>query len=128
MSEPGHGKTVILVVDDSKVSRSLSVGMLQKRRPEAEIHEAGDGATAVASALGLAPQLVLMDVNMPGISGLDAAAQILAARPGTRIAILTANYQEATQRRAAELGLALFRKPAKGEVMDQIVDLLGVPA
>jgi CheY-like chemotaxis protein len=114
----------ILVVDDSKISRNIACGLIRNRRPEARLIEAGDGAEAIAQARVHEPALVLMDVNMPGITGIEAAAQILGELPGTRIVLLTANVQAATQAKAQALGIELFRKPIKGEVIDQILQLL----
>ncbi len=116
---------VILVVDDSKISRNIACGLIRNRRPEARLIEAGDGAEAIAQARVHGPALVVMDVNMPGLTGIEAAAQILGERPDTRIVLLTANVQAATQAKAQALGIGLFRKPIKGEVIDQILRLLG---
>ncbi len=117
----------ILVVDDSKISRNIACGLIRNRRPEARLIEAGDGAEAIAQARVHEPALVIMDVNMPGITGIEAAAQILGEQPGTRIVLLTANVQAATQAKAQALGVELFRKPIKGEVIDQILQLLSTP-
>ena len=123
---PQHTPTppVILVVDDSRISRNIACGLIRNRRPEARLIEAGDGAEAIAQARVHEPALVLMDVNMPGITGIEAAAQILGELPGTRIVLLTANVQAATQAKAQALGIDLFSKPIKGEVIDQILQLL----
>jgi len=123
---PQHTPTppVILVVDDSRISRNIACGLIRNRRPEARLIEAGDGAEAIAQARVHEPALVLMDVNMPGITGIEAAAQILGEQPDTRIVLLTANVQAATQAKAQALGIDLFSKPIKGEVIDQILQRL----
>ena len=118
----------ILVVDDSKISRNIACGLIRNRAPQARLIEAGDGREALAQALVHEPTLVIMDVNMPGISGIEAAAQIRAARPEALIVLLTANVQAATQAKADAIGVPLFRKPIKGEVIDSILALMGEPA
>ncbi len=118
----------ILVVDDSKVSRNMAVGLIRVRRPDAELFEAGDGMQAIALAAEQQPDLVIMDVNMPGITGIEAATAILAQRPQTTIVLLTANVQAATQAKADAAGVLLFKKPIKGDVIDAILQHLTVPA
>jgi len=125
MSDP---HATILVVDDSKISRNIACGLIRNRCPAARLVEAGDGPEAIAQARVHAPTLVIMDVNMPGISGIEAAASILSEQPDTRIVLLTANVQAATLARAEALGVALFRKPIKGEVIDAILALLDAPS
>jgi two-component system, chemotaxis family, chemotaxis protein CheY len=118
----------ILVVDDSKVSRNMAVGLIRLRRPEAEILEAGDGAQAIALAAEHLPDLVIMDVNMPGMTGIEAATFILQERPDATVVLLTANIQAATQAKAEAAGVILYKKPIKGEVIDQILSHLTVNA
>jgi DNA-binding NarL/FixJ family response regulator len=59
------------------------------------IGEAKDGRQAVRLALELSPDVVLMDIAMPGLNGLEATRQLLQARPGMRILILTAHNDDA---------------------------------
>jgi DNA-binding NarL/FixJ family response regulator len=60
-------------------------------------------------ASALAPDLVLMDVNLPGINGLDATRQILAADPGRSVVLLLSTYEEEEYApRAAECGAAAY--------------------
>lgn len=114
----------VLVVDDSRISRNIACGLIRNRRPELRLIEAGDGPEAIAQARVHEPALVILDVNMPGITGIEAAAQILGERPETRVALLTANVQSATLAKAEALGVPLMRKPVKGEVIDAILALL----
>lgn len=124
MNDP---RATILVVDDSKISRNITCGLIRNRRPEAVLVEAGDGREAIAQALVHEPALIIMDVNMPGITGIEAAAQIRPALPASRIALLTANVQAATQEKADAVGVPLFRKPVKGEVVDALLALMDQP-
>lgn len=114
----------ILVADDSKVSRTVVIGLIRNRRPDARFLEAGDGRTALAMALTERPDLCVLDINMPEMTGLEVAETLRQQAPELRLAILTANVQEATRARAEALGVVLHRKPAKGEVIDAILAAL----
>jgi DNA-binding NarL/FixJ family response regulator len=79
----------ILVVDDHPVYRD-GLRALIRRSPDLElVGEAATGGDAVTLAAVAAPDVVLMDIRMPGMNGIDATRQILAARATARILILT---------------------------------------
>jgi DNA-binding NarL/FixJ family response regulator len=79
----------ILVVDDHPVYRDGLRALIQ-RSPDLElVGEAATGGDAVTLAAVAAPDVVLMDIRMPGMNGIDATRQILAARATARILILT---------------------------------------
>ncbi|MFD0355000.1 response regulator [Streptomyces sp. NPDC127110] len=79
----------ILVVDDQHLVR-MGLRMLFEQTPDIEIQgEADNGAEAVRLAERLTPDVVLMDLRMPGTDGITATRRILAARPATRIVALT---------------------------------------
>jgi len=79
----------ILVVDDHPVYRD-GLRALIDRSPDLELAgEAATGGDAVSLAEAAAPDVILMDIRMPGMSGIDATRRILAARTAARILILT---------------------------------------
>jgi CheY-like chemotaxis protein len=118
----------VLVVDDSKVSRIMSTGLLRKLQPGVVIHEAANADEALA-LLDKAPvHWMLLDHNMPGTTGLDLAQGLRQSHPFLRIALLTANIQDATQQRAAEVGIHFFRKPIGEAVIRDIIRVLSQPA
>ena len=104
------GKTV-LVVDDSKVSRMVIKAHILAMHPQWTVLEAGTGDEAVGMVAHSVPDYCTIDVNMPGMAGTDAAALILQAHPQVRIAIFSANIQEAVQTRAQQLGAVFVAKP-----------------
>ena len=116
----------ILVVDDSKVSRMMTMAFVKERYPDAVIHEAPDGAAALKAMDDHHPELVILDMNMPQMSGLEVAEQAIRLHPETRLALLTANVQEATRTKAEALGVQFFRKPINEGVINNILDTLGV--
>jgi DNA-binding NarL/FixJ family response regulator len=79
----------VLIADDQVLVRT-GFTMILDATPDIEVvGEAGDGAVALAMARALRPDVVLMDVRMPGTDGITATGQITAELPGVRILILT---------------------------------------
>lgn len=103
----------ILIVDDSRLSRMISRQFVTNLHNDWKIDEAGTGEEAIALAATTAPYLILLDVNMPGIGGLETASRIRKSHPQTHIVLLTANVQHSVQAVAEELGLGFLPKPLK---------------
>jgi len=112
----------LLIVDDSKVSRMMIKHKVSQLQPEWAVLEAGTGDEAIAMVRDHTPDFVTMDVNMPGINGFEAAAQIRQIHPACRIAMLTANIQESSRSKAAELNVTFVQKPATEAAIRQAID------
>ena len=96
----------ILIVDDHAVVRS-GLRLLLEREDDLEaIGEAGDGKQAVQMARELKPDIVLLDVVMPGSSGIDAAAEIRIESPDSRILMLSMQDDPTYVRQAFASGAA----------------------
>ena len=120
----------VLVADDHPVVRGGIVGLLASADDIEVVGEAVDGPSAVAEALRLEPDIVLMDLRMPGFDGDEATARILAEKPGIRVVVLTTYETDASILTAIEAGasgyllkaapqeeiLAGIRSVARGEV------------
>lgn len=79
----------VALIDDQAMVR-VGLKMILEAETDIEIvGEAADGADAVALVRDTAPDLVLMDIRMPGLDGLAATAEVLAAHPEARVVILT---------------------------------------
>ncbi|MGN6574902.1 MAG: response regulator, partial [Nocardioides sp.] len=79
----------VLIADDQALVRR-GFRMILEIEPDLEVvGEAGDGHEAVRMVAELAPDVVLMDVRMPGLDGIDATRQITSAGGGTRVVMLT---------------------------------------
>lgn len=85
----GTPRIRVLLADDHAIVRS-GVHALLATEPDIEVvSEAGDGAEAVAQAEALRPDVILMDLVMPRLSGIEAIRQIVSKWPDTRIIVLT---------------------------------------
>src|SRR5262245_44765996 len=91
----------ILIADDNKRLRAIIRRILTQDPDLDVVGEAEDGAQAVQLAHELHPDIVLMDLVMPQINGLEAMRLIKVERPDTMVIIMTVNPEEA-YRRAAE--------------------------
>ncbi len=80
----------ILLADDHKIVREGLRNLIEKQRPTMEVvAEAGDGRTAVQLAKKLRPSVVLMDIAMPDLNGIDATRQIISANPDVKVIALS---------------------------------------
>ncbi|HEY7451247.1 MAG TPA: response regulator transcription factor [Candidatus Limnocylindria bacterium] len=103
----------LLVVDDHEVVREGLAALLE-RRPEFHVAaQAGTVAEAVAQAAKFEPDLVIMDVRLPDGSGIEACREIRAARPETRVVMLTSYPDE-------EAVLSAILAGASGYLLKQI--------
>jgi DNA-binding NarL/FixJ family response regulator len=84
----------ILVADDHEVVRKGLIAIL-KQRPEFQVcGEACNGREAIEQAKQLMPDVIVMDLSMPGLNGLEATDQIVKSNPGVRVLVLTLHDSE----------------------------------
>jgi len=88
-------RITVLLADDNAVVRKAFRMILELAADLEIVGEAKDGIQAVAMAKKLRPALVLMDVTMPRLNGLQAAGRILEAVPATKVLMLSAHCDEA---------------------------------
>ncbi|MEU4241375.1 response regulator transcription factor [Actinoplanes sp. NPDC026619] len=79
----------VLLVDDQQLIRAGLRMLCEAEGDLTVVGEAGDGREAVALVARLVPDVVVMDLRMPGVDGISATSRILAARPATRVLVLT---------------------------------------
>jgi DNA-binding NarL/FixJ family response regulator len=111
----------ILLVDDHPLTRSALAGLLAQHGFEV-VGEAADGEEAVETAGNLRPDLVLLDLSMPGMDGLTALPRLREAAPECEVVVLTASGTEQNLLGAIRAGAAGYL--LKSEPPERIVDFL----
>lgn len=96
--------TSVLLVDDHALIRSGLVTLLESTPDITVVAEAADGEEAIAKAAELLPEVILMDVSMPVLDGIEATRRILADLPDTKIVVLTSFSDRAQVDRALQAG------------------------
>lgn len=100
------GPTRVLVVDDHALFRDGLVDILNGQPDFTVVGQAADGAEAVTAARQLVPDLVLMDLSMPGVDGLTATRMLSAEQPTCRIVVLTMTEDRSEVLHAVRAGAA----------------------
>ena len=112
----------VLVVDDHPALRGAVVEVLSGLEDFEVVGEASDGAQGVEMARALHPQVVIMDLNMPGMGGLAATSILNTELPSSRVLIFTASETEADLSTALQYGaIGFILKSATSEGLVQAV-------
>jgi DNA-binding NarL/FixJ family response regulator len=100
--------TRILIADDHAIVRS-GLRLLLDRQPDMEVvAEAGDGVEAIEQALAHRPDLAILDVGMPRLTGLQATREIAAQVPGTAVLVLSMHDDERYFHEARDAGARAY--------------------
>lgn len=97
-------KIKVLLADDHALIRAGLVKLLESMPDIEVLGEANDGLQLLELAHALRPDLVLMDIAMPGLNGLETTARLLKAAPGTKVIILSMHQDEQYVRQALRVG------------------------
>ncbi len=112
----------MVVVDDSEVFRRALGAFVAITPGLLVVAEAASGDDALAAVARVAPDVVLMDVRMPGLDGIETTRQMKRGPSCPRIVLLTLNDSEHLQRAATEVGADGLL--AKSQIPDRLPDLL----
>ena len=104
MASAGAGKVTVLLVDDHAVVREGYRRLLEKRGDIVVIGEAANATEAHDLFSSLAPQVVVMDIALPGVSGIEAMRRMLARQPETRVLIFSMYEDAIFANRALQAG------------------------
>ena len=123
-------KIKILFVDDDESFNNVSVSLLQKSLPDAEIFQAFDGFEAGSMAVKKMPDCLILDLSLPGVDGIKICRTISTsdAFGKPQIIIVTAMEDEETEKTCRDLGVKYyFRKPVFiPELVTAVKDLMSV--
>jgi two-component system, NarL family, response regulator NreC len=117
----------VLVVDDHAVVRSGLKLLLDSQDDIEVVGEAGDGKTAVFEARATKPDVILLDVVMPGASGIEVTPQLLYEHPDAKVLILSMQDDPHYVRQAFEAGAAgyVLKEAADSEVVAAVREVAG---
>ena len=115
----------VLIVDDSRLARMMVAGLISERWPTARVREAENAEQALSAAAQEAPDLVILDHNMPGEAGLDVVDRLRDCAPQADVALVTANIQNAMRERASQAGCHFVAKPVTAEKIDKLLADIG---
>jgi two-component system response regulator NreC len=112
----------IVLADDHTVVRNALRMLLDAEAGFEVVAEAGDADTAVRYVRGHKPTVLILDLNMPGRSSLDAVPDIREASPGTEIVVLTMQNEPAFARRALQAGVRgyVLKEAADAELVQAV--------
>lgn len=127
----GTGKITVLLVDDHVMLRQGLRNILEAYPDLTLVAEAGDGETAIKLAREHQPAVIIMDMNMPGIDGIEATSRIVAEFPQMAVIGLSVNGGDPNNQRAMQQAGArcLLTKDAAAEVLyEAILQSFGFPS
>ncbi|HXG35310.1 MAG TPA: response regulator transcription factor [Bryobacteraceae bacterium] len=112
----------ILLVDDHKIMRDGLRAILQRAPEFVVVGEADNGAEAVRLAKTLRPEMVLMDIGMPGMNGIEATAEIMRHCPDVKVVVLSMYDDEHSVVSAVRSGARAFvlKKASDSDLLDAL--------
>ncbi len=128
-SRPRSDRIAVLLADDHKILREGLAGLLREEPDIDVVGQASDGREAVELAERLRPHLIVMDVTMPGLTGIEATRQITARVPDARIIALSMHDQSDMAAAMREAGAAAYlTKGGPAETLIECIRSLGAGA
>jgi DNA-binding NarL/FixJ family response regulator len=117
----------ILVADDHEVVRKGLIAILNEKPGWQVCGEACNGREAVEQAKQLMPDVIVMDISMPGLNGLEATGQIMKANPATKVLVLTLHDSDDLIRNVLNAGARgfLLKSDSGCELVAAVEALLG---
>ena len=105
---PRSGNMTILIVDDQPVFREVARALLERDGDFDVIAEAGDGPDAITMVGEIQPDVVIMDIQMASMSGIEATRKILSAHPDANVILTSMTAESEYKRLVTEIGALAF--------------------
>jgi CheY-like chemotaxis protein/two-component sensor histidine kinase len=123
----GDARRRILIADDHEMMRRGLRGLIESHQEWAVCGEAVEGDEAVRKSVELNPDLVIMDINMPGLSGIDAAIKIRKENASTRILFFTVHDSDQVLQEIVDVGAQGYvaKSRAGQDLVDAVRSVLG---
>jgi DNA-binding NarL/FixJ family response regulator len=115
----------ILIVDDEKAVRTALGRLLATRKEWQVVGEATDGAEAIGKVRELQPDVVIMDITMPEMNGLEATPEIKKALPTAEVLIFTQHDSKQMVRQAQNAGASGYLLKSQANWLVAAVELMG---
>jgi DNA-binding NtrC family response regulator len=114
--------TKVLIVDDSSSVRTIVQKIVRGSVFNCEIAEAGDGETALTAARSTPLDVVFLDCNMPGLSGLNTMKRLALINPALKVVMISAERNASTETEALQCGACAFlHKPFNSQDVDRVL-------
>ena len=116
----------VMVVDDFRDWRREVCSILEQHQELSVVGEASDGEEAVKKAAELKPDLIVLDIGLPKLNGIEAAARIAKLSPGSRVLFLSQDNDSGTVQAAFETGALgyVHKLSASDELLSAVAALL----
>ncbi len=114
----------ILIIDDSRVSRMMIKSIIVDNHDSWNILEAANADEAITISEKNDIQLMIIDYNMPGKTGLEVAGDLIRLHPKAHKFMLSANIQDAIREKAEQLSLKFVSKPITEDRIKSIISVL----
>lgn len=114
----------VLIVDDNRLPRIMERTILTKHFPDLTVHDAGTDEEALSLVEQHAIDLALLDINMPGLGGIELAKKIQTDHPVQHLCFISANIQKSSVEQAGALGAHFIAKPISEEKLIKLIGQL----
>jgi two-component system NarL family response regulator len=124
---PERPSVTVLIADDHRLMREGTAALLEADARISVVGLARDGAEAIEQAVALRPDVVLLDLNMPGVGGIEACAELRARVPAAQILMLTVSEHEEDLYAALRMGASgyLLKDMPSHDLVDAILRVGG---
>lgn len=117
----------LLIVDDSKFTQKVEGNLFKEVVPNLEIYFANDGKEGVQKYIEINPDLTIVDLLMPNMTGMELLKEIKDIDKDAKMVVVSADVQEKVKQEAYDLGaLAFVNKPINKAKIEEILNIVGM--